>query len=160
MSQGSKSAAKNSRLCGIPASGRSQTVVEFVLLVGAVLVFVAALMTQGFKQSEINVALASARISAANFSSVNPAFKLSYVNYSVDEAAKKVLLRPKFYNYSSGGDAGAANNSVKVGAIYSLQQVFHPASASAFTAGNCVRASYYEYCIDPCFGAESTECKA
>ncbi len=140
---------------------RAQTVVEFVLLVGAVLVLVAALLTQGFKQSEINVALASARIAAANFSHSNPAFKLSYVNYSVDEPAKKVLLRPKFYNFSAGAVSyAAANGSVNAGAVYSLQQVFHPASASAFTVGNCMRASYYEYCINPCFGAEGEECKA
>ncbi len=138
---------------------RGQTVIEFVLLVGAVLVFVAAILTQGFKQSEVNLAIASVRLSAANFSSFNPAFRLSYVNYSVAEDSKKVLLRPKFYNFSSGGNEGAANDS-EAGAVYSLQQVFHPAGASAFTVGNCVRASYYEYCVDPCFGAESTECKA
>ncbi len=140
---------------------RGQTVAEFVFVSGAVIMIVAVVAVAGFREAELTVGLASARLAASNFSVQNPAFNLAYMNYSVNESSRRVILRPKFYNFSSGGiSPGSANDSVVSGAVWALQHAFHPASAGAFTVGSCVRASYYEYCVSPCFGAEASACEA
>jgi hypothetical protein len=140
---------------------KGQAAAEFVFVTGAVVMIVAVVALVGLRESELSVGLASARLAASNFSAQNPEFKLSYVNYSVDDGLRRVLVRPKFHYFAIGAlGVDSANASVVNGAIWALGHSFHPASAGQFTVGNCVRASYYEYCVAPCFGGLAAECNA
>ncbi len=154
---------------------RGQTIAEYMLLVAAVIVFSAFFMAQGFRESETSLALASARLGLESFSAANPAFKLSYLNYSIDDASRTIVLRPKFHNFTESmpindgipnpGSKGA-NSTAIARAISAIEQAFHPSSPGVFANDRCVNASYYQYCVQPCFGdgANPTnvggECKA
>ena len=140
---------------------RGQAAAEFVFVTGAVVMIVAVVALMGMRESELSIGLASARVAASNFSMQNPEFKLSYLNYSVNDSSRRVVVRPKFYYFSIGAvSVNSANKSVNESVVWALGHTFHPASGSAFTVNNCVRASYYEYCIVPCFGALSDACNA
>ncbi|MFQ5406212.1 MAG: hypothetical protein ACE5DI_03595 [Candidatus Micrarchaeia archaeon] len=142
---------------GVFLSLRAQTSSEFMLITGFVLVLVGFFMLQAFQESELTLGIAAARAGALNFTAFNPALRLAYLNYSVDVQRRVVLVRPRFSNFSEGGDLSILNDSLKNGVVYAWQQQFHPKTgASVFTSDNCVNGSFYRFCLQPCYNYEAS----
>jgi hypothetical protein len=116
---------------------RSQSSVEFLSLIGLVIVFVVAVMLQGFNDTEITIALSAARIAVLNNVSTNPAFEFTSLNYSVN-SNNTVFLYPKVYP--------SMNKALRFRILSEIRDVLMP-TAQVSLDQECIQLTIRKYCV-------------
>jgi len=126
---------------------RGQTSVEYILALTATVIMVAAIMVGGFRELELDLALASARIGGVEFASQHPYFSLGRIDYSVNDTDNTVTMRPRYTAYASSpvteGQVADANNR----SFWQVKEIYAP-HAPVLGADYCQNGTYRRYCIN------------
>ena len=121
---------------------RGQIGSEYIFLVSLVFVIIASSILQTFKDTEINLALSSARLACTEMASRNSSLQCFVIGYTLTANSPIVNITPQLSSsYSPVDKEVLANLSLE-----KMAEVFKPDNATGFT-GNCSNAAYYSYCV-------------
>lgn len=120
---------------------RAQIGSEYIFLVSLVFVVVATSILQTFKDTEINMALSSARLACAEMASKNSSLQCYVLGYSLAADSPMVNITPQLSStYSAYNQSELRSLSLE-----KMAEVFRPDNVTA--VGNCTNAAYYSYCV-------------
>lgn len=90
---------------------RGQSATEFVLVLGAVIAIVAAVMLRSYAETEFTTAFAAARLGASDAVAANASLSLAAVDCAI--SGRNVTFIPKvFNNHAPAGDSPAVRSAV------------------------------------------------
>ncbi|MFH1751294.1 MAG: hypothetical protein ABH863_06440 [Candidatus Micrarchaeota archaeon] len=118
---------------------RAQSAAEYVTLLALVFVLVASLMLVSFRQQEVTLAIASARLGCIEFSELNSSNSCYEIRYFY-VGSGNVTISP-ITNIASPVQKAELQAQI----VSNLASVFNPAKQ---VSGKCYSAPNYSYCVE------------
>jgi len=93
------------------SGGRGQSAAEFVLVLGAIIAVVVAVMARAYVENDLTIGFAAARLGAAEAVASDPALSLAAIDYTV--SGRNVTLQPRIFSNSAPiGDRPAIRSAM------------------------------------------------
>ncbi|MEK6953843.1 MAG: hypothetical protein AABX01_02470 [Candidatus Micrarchaeota archaeon] len=124
----------------MPIKLRAQAAAEYVMLLALIFVLIAAMMLVSFRQQEVTLAIAGARLACIEYTSANSSVACNEVRYFYISATN-VTIVPS--TDAALADYQKAELTGKI--IANLVSIFKP---GAIVIGKCYSAPSYSYCIE------------